>query len=76
MFKGRASQNYAPNKNPKAKLTEILPNEYVVEVGMNSDRMAISAAQRAKAGKALGTVIVTRCKGVGRFKVSHEKKNS
>eukprot|EP00438_Fugacium_kawagutii_P030302 Skav204410 [mRNA] locus=scaffold398:102268:126856:- [translate_table: standard] len=27
-------------------------------VGMNSDRMAISAAQRAKAGKALGTVIV------------------
>ena len=36
---------------------------------MNSDRMAISAAQRAKAGKALGTVIVPRCKGVGRFKV-------
>ena len=29
------------------------------QVGMNSDRMAISAAQRAKAGKALGTVIVT-----------------
>eukprot|EP00971_Amphidinium_carterae_P079545 1574116-Amphidinium_carterae.1 len=27
-------------------------------VGMNSDRMAISAAQRAKAGNGLGTVIV------------------
>jgi len=35
---------------------------------MNSDRMAISAAQRAKAGKALGTVIASRYKGVGRFK--------
>ena len=45
------------------------PHHVLLEVGMNSDRMAISAAQRAKAGKALGTVIVPRCKGVGRFKV-------
>ena len=44
------------------------PHHVPLEVGMNSDRMAISAAQRAKAGKALGTVIASRYKGVGRFK--------